>query len=230
MSDITNLTLEGRTVRLEPLSVEHLAGLVAAASGDRSTFQYTGVPRADIASVEAYIRTAREDRDAQRSIAFATIHIDRGFVPATSSGLAHSTTARVVGSTRFMAIERWRWPAGIDKPPDVAARVHPESVEIGGTWLHLDAQRSSVNTEAKLLMLTHAFEAWGCYRVTLRADERNARSRAAIERIGAHLEGIIRNQMYAYDGQIRNTAQYAVLAENWPEVKERLRSSLVAGP
>src|SRR4029079_11849394 len=99
----------------------------------------------------------------------------------------------VVGSTRFCNIERWDWRAGNPLRRDI------DAVEIGWTWLTPAAQRSAVNTEAKLLMLTHAFEVWRVHRVTLKTDERNARSRAAIARIGAPFEGVPRVHPAAHD-------------------------------
>src|SRR5207249_11767982 len=112
------------------------------------------------------------------------------------------------GSTRFFDFQRWS--SGID------------AVEIGHTWLSAQAQRTAVNTEAKLLMLRHAFETWRCVRVTLKTDERNERSRRAIERLGAHLDGVLRAYQQGADGAPRNTAYYTILAGEWPEVKSGL--------
>ena len=116
---------------------------------------------------------------------------------------------RVVGSTRFLDIRR-------------ASR----GLEIGNTWLAKDAQRTAINTEAKLLMFTQAFEGWGAARVQLKTDERNAASRAAIERLGCTFEGILRRYQRRYDGFIRNTAMYSLLAEEWPAAKARLQQRL----
>ena len=99
-------------------------------------------------------------------------------------------------------------------------------MEIGWTWLAADAQRTAINTEAKLLMLGHAFEAWRVRRVNLRTDSRNLRSRAAIERLGAKLDGILRAHMPASDGGVRDTATYSLLATEWPQAKERLAGRL----
>ena len=121
--------------------------------------------------------------------------------------------------TRFMNIDWWAWPAAAD-------RSGPEAVEIGSTWLAAEAQRSPINTEAKLLMLTHAFETWGVLRVCLKTDARNDRSRRAIERIGASPEGILRNHMPAYDGGVRHSAFYSILADEWPAVREALTARL----
>lgn len=120
---------------------------------------------------------------------------------------------RVVGSTRFRCIE-------------VAHR----RVEIGFTFLAATAQRSHVNTAAKYLMLRHAFEAWGCNRVELLTDERNAKSRAAILRIGAREEGTLRQHMVMRDGFVRNSVIYSLVAPEWPAAKAALEARLGAQP
>ena len=193
--------------------MEHIPGLIEAASGNRDTFGLTWVPEPDPDSVGAYVRAALSAYDAGSALPFATLRLDDG-------------SARVVGSTRFMNVERWVWPMSRPRQPEIEARVGPEAVEIGSTWLGSAAQRSAVNTEAKLLMLMHAFETWECLRVSLRTDARNARSRANIERVGASFEGILRNHMWAYDNGIRDTATYALIAADWPAAKTRLAARL----
>lgn len=121
-------------------------------------------------------------------------------------------TGRVAGSTSFLAIER----------------AH-RRVEIGATWLAPPWQRSPLNTEAKYLMLRHAFEAARMNRVELKTDARNARSRAAIARIGAMEEGTFRRHMVMPDGALRDTVWFSVIAEEWPEVKKRLEERLAVG-
>lgn len=116
---------------------------------------------------------------------------------------------RVVGATTFLDIRRAN-----------------RGLEIGNTWLAKEAQRTPVNTEAKLLQLTHAFEKLGAWRVQLKTDERNARSRAAIARLGCTFEGILRKYQARYDGYVRNTAIYSLTAEDWPAVKARLTAKL----
>ena len=116
---------------------------------------------------------------------------------------------RVVGSTRFM---------------NIATR--DGRYEIGSTWLTPSAQRTSVNTEAKYLMLRHAFEALGARRVELKTHAKNDKSRAAIERIGAQFEGIHRNHMLMPDGSMRDTAWYSIIDIEWPAVKARLEGWL----
>ncbi|HEY2518290.1 MAG TPA: GNAT family protein [Polyangiaceae bacterium] len=204
---LSPVTLAGRHVRLEPLSVGHLPGLLQAASESRATFTLTSVP-GDEAAMRAYIDYARERFEAAEALPFATVDVAKN---------------RVVGSTRFAALERWAWPAGRVAP---APAVDFEVAEIGWTWLAPSAQRTPVNTEAKLLMLTHAFETWKLRRVLLKTDARNSRSRAAIERLGARFDGILRAHMPSYDGGVRDSAFYSILAAEWPEVRERLRARL----
>ena len=116
---------------------------------------------------------------------------------------------RVVGSTRFLDIRR----------PNCG-------VEIGNTWIAREAQRSAVNTEAKLLMLTLAFEGWGAVRVQLKTDRRNEASRRAIARLGAVEEGTLRKYQARFDGYVRDTVMFSITAEEWPAVKARLESLL----
>jgi N-acetyltransferase len=199
------LALEGAHVRLEPLSLVHVPALVAAASGPRETYAYTWVPDGEPA-MRSYVEEALALRAAGAAIPFATVH---------------RATGHASGSTRFFNFEYFRWPAGARAAPEP-----PDAVEIGWTWLAPDAQRTAVNTEAKLLMLTHAFESWRVVRVNLRTDARNARSRAAIERLGAKLDGILRAHVPASDGGIRDTATYSLLASEWPAAKSRLSARL----
>jgi RimJ/RimL family protein N-acetyltransferase len=117
--------------------------------------------------------------------------------------------AGVLGSTRYMAL-----------------RPEHRSVEIGWTWLHPSAWQTGANVEAKLLMLEHAFDAWGCRRVELKTDALNERSRRAIEALGASFEGIHRQHMLVRGGENRDTAWYSVLDAEWPGVRARLHDRL----
>lgn len=119
------------------------------------------------------------------------------------------STGEVVGSTRFRQIE---------------AAHH--RVEVGATFIAASAQRTHINSAAKLLMMRHAFDTWGANRVEYLTDVLNDRSRAAIKRIGARPEGILRNHMLMPDGRIRNSAIYSVTSEEWPGVEERLEERL----
>ena len=114
-----------------------------------------------------------------------------------------------VGSSRYLNI----------RPPH-------RGLEIGWTWLGRDWQRTPVNTEAKLLLLGHAFEALGAIRVEFKTDERNTRSQAALERIGATREGVLRQHMIVQDGFLRNSVYFSILDDEWPAVKEGLRDRL----
>lgn len=116
-------------------------------------------------------------------------------------------TGRVIGSTRFGNID----------PPNTKA-------EIGWTWITPAFQRTHVNSEAKLLMLTHAFEVWGCTRVELKTDVLNEKSRNAMKRFGAVEEGVLRKHILTYSGRYRDSIYYSVLDTEWPAVKARLRS------
>jgi RimJ/RimL family protein N-acetyltransferase len=104
----------------------------------------------------------------------------------------------------------------------------PDVVDIGFTFLAASAQRSPVNTEAKLLMMTHAFEVWQVHRVALQTDVRNKRSWAAIERIGGRLDGIMRADRPGADDTVRTSARFSIVAEEWPAVKTRLAARLAS--
>ena len=121
----------------------------------------------------------------------------------------HEPSGRVVGATRFLNI----------------APAH-RRVEIGSTWVAVPWQRTAVNTEAKLLMLAHAFEVWKCLRVELKTDALNTRSRAAILRLGAREEGVLRSHMICQDGRVRDTVYFSILDSEWPDIKTRLQESL----
>jgi RimJ/RimL family protein N-acetyltransferase len=201
------LVLSGSRVRLDPLSEGHLDGLVAAAAVSRETYALTFVPDSAEATRE-FIRRMLGDEGTGTVIPFATID---------------APTGRVVGSTSFLNIERWRWPLG---SPMKRATEQPDAVEIGATWLAHDVQRTAINTEAKLLMLSHAFETWRVHRVSLKTDVRNARSRAAIERLGAKLDGVLRAHQPSSTGTVRDTAYYTIVQSEWPIVRERLEARL----
>jgi RimJ/RimL family protein N-acetyltransferase len=204
MARLSALTLEDHEVILDPLSLDHAAALWEVSSSAREAFALTSVP-ATPNGMREYVGLALADQERGVALPFVTRDV---------------RTGRVVGSTRFMNIERWTWPV-----PSEHQRAADEidAVEIGATWLSLEARRTATNTHAKLLMLTHAFEAWKVRRVTLKTDARNERSRRAIERIGARLDGVLRAHMPAFDGAVRDTAYYSILREEWPGVGERLR-------
>ena len=123
--------------------------------------------------------------------------------------LFESSSGRAIGCTRYGNIERTHC-----------------RVEIGWTWVAREWQRTAINTEAKYLLLKHAFETLGCNRVELKTDSFNERSRAAILRIGAREEGTFRNHMITSSGRIRHTVYFSIIASEWPDVKTRLEAIL----
>jgi N-acetyltransferase len=198
--------LTGKHVRLEPLSLRHVDGLAAASSGDVSLYQWSPVPQGK-AEATSYVDTALSWQQAGRAVPFATVRVEDGMV---------------IGSTRFFDLEHWAWPPGHARH----GRKTPDACEIGYTWLARSAIRTPANTEAKLLMLTYAFETWQVLRVCLQTDVRNQRSRTAIERIGGKFEGILRAHRMAADFIARDSARFSIIASEWPEVKQRLRRML----
>ena len=198
--------LQGRHIRLEPLALEHVAGLVAAAAVDPSLYRWSPVPQGE-AEAGRYVDTALAWRDAGTAVPFAIVRAD---------------DAAVIGSTRFWNIERWAWP---ESHPSHGRGV-PDACEIGYTWFTRSAVRTAANTEAKLLMLRHAFEVWQVLRVCFHTDVRNQRSRAALERIGAQCEGILRSHRMAADFIPRDSVRYSIVAAEWSSVKQRLMSFL----
>jgi N-acetyltransferase len=198
--------LEGRHVRLEPLAPTHVAALAAAAARDPSLYVWSYIPQG-LAEAAHYIESALAARAAGTAFPFATVRCADG---------------AVIGSTRFFDIERWNWPGGHPE----ARRALPDGCEIGYTWLSADAVRTAANTEAKLLMLRQAFEAWYVKRVCFHTDARNERSRAAIERIGAQFEGVLRAHRLASDLTPRDSARYSIVAAEWPGVRQRLLERL----
>lgn len=200
---LPSITLTGTHVRLEPLSTDHVDDLVRAATIDRSSYRWTVVP-GNRAAMSAYV----DDLLAgpQRALPFVQRRLDTG---------------ELAGCTRFMFPYWWR------------GRSAPDEVEIGGTWLAATAQRTAVNTEAKLLLLGHAFDTWDVWRVAICTDARNAQSRRAIERIGATFEGVLRQHRPRADGDSpapRDTACYSVVAGEWPDIRTRLRARLAGAP
>lgn len=201
--------LQGRHIRLEPLHPGHAAGLAAAAADEPALYQWSPVPQGE-AEARRYIDTAAAWRQAGTALAFAIVRLRDG---------------AVIGSTRYFDLQCWAWPAQHPRH----GRAAPDVCEIGYTWLARAAIRTAVNTEAKLLLLSHAFDAWQVLRVCLHTDVRNSRSRAAIERIGGRFEGILRAHRIAADHTPRDSARYSILAAEWLAVKQRLVERLAAG-
>lgn len=198
-------TLTGRHVTLEPMRLDHVEAIARAGQGDRSTFGYTQVPDG-LDEATAYVQWLLDDAAAARAAPFVQRRRDD-----------HT----VVGCTRFL---HPAWPLDRDDP---------DEVEIGGTWLAVSAQRSAVNTDAKLLLLGHAFDVWQVQRVAICTDARNAQSRRAIERLGATFEGVLRRHRRSTRAgevmRLRDTATYSITNEEWPTVREALTARLDAG-
>ncbi len=184
------------------MTAQHVDAIASAGAGDRTTFGYTQVPDGSREAAE-YVDWLLDDASHDR----AGPYVQR-----------RTSDRVVVGCTRFL---NPLWPLG---------REDPDEVEIGGTWLSPSAQRSAVNTEAKLLLLTHAFDTWQVQRVAICTDARNAQSRRAIERIGARFEGELRRHRRstrAGDGvRLRDTASYSVTIDDWPTVRTLLAERL----
>ena len=202
-----SLVLRGAEVLLRPLTMNDAAALAAAADEGREHYGFSSVPDGPDGAREFIARALRQ-RDAGRRLPFTIVW--RG---------------RVVGSTGYSDYQTWEWPAG--SPRQRAGR--PDVVEIGYTWLAASAQRTRCNTESKYLLLAHAFEAWDVHRASFRTDERNQRSRRAIERLGARFEGVRLADAAAADGTVRNSAYYSIPRADWPAVRERL-TRLLARP
>lgn len=186
------LVLQGKSVRLEPLEPRHIDGLAAATTADATLYRWSPVPQGK-AETMCYVDTALAWRDAGTAVPFAIVRIADGII---------------IGSTRFWNLERWAWPEG----HPLYGRGVPDACEIGYTWLAHSAIRTGANTEAKLLMLTHAFESWQVLRVCFHTDARNLRSRAALERIDGKCEGILRAHRMAADFIPRDSVRYSIVA------------------
>lgn len=152
----------------------------------------------------------RTPEDFRRLIDTALVEQQRG--ESVVFATVERSSGRTIGSTRFMNI------AGANR-----------RVEIGSTWIAPPWQRTAINTEAKYLMLRHAFEVWGCIRVELKTDALNQKSRNAILRIGAKEEGTLRRHLLTWTGRVRDTVYFSILDSEWPEVKAKLEARL-SGP
>jgi N-acetyltransferase len=204
---LARVILAGAHVRLEPLSREHTGGLLEAANASRATYTLTPVPDSAHA-MQTYVDGLLQQEDRGEALPFVVLDVHR----------------TVVGATRFMSIEQWDWPKGAPPPlPD-----GPDVLEIGGTWYAERAQRTAVNTEAKLLLCSHAFEVLRVRRVSWKTDARNTRSREAILRLGARFEGVRRAERPGADGTVRDSAYYSMLESEWPEAKRNLMKKLAS--
>jgi len=196
------LTLQGQRIRLEPLELRHVEELVQASATNRELYRWSPVPSGKVETTK-YIETALQWQKVGTAVPFAIISADDD---------------SVIGSTRFWNIEHWASPQG----HPLHGRGTADVCEIGYTWLSNSAIRTGVNTEAKMLMLRHAFEVWQVLRVCFHTDSRNQRSRTALERIGANFEGILRAHRMAADFISRDSVRYSIIASEWPGVRHRL--------
>lgn len=194
--NITPVTLEGKHIRLEPLSRSHYPDLCEVGLDEKLWKVATTLIRAH-EDMKEYIDAALKDQSDGKSLPFAIVK--------KSSGEA-------IGSTRYGNID-----AGHRR------------VEIGWTWVARKWQRTAVNTEAKLLLLTHAFETLDCIRVEFKTDSTNNQARNALLRIGAKEEGILRNHMIAPGGRIRHSVYYSIIDSEWKGVKRELEKKLMRG-
>ena len=189
-------TLQGRAVRLEPMRADHLEDLCRIGLG-------SGILRLmpkrieTREDMEGYVQEALASRLALRAIPFVTMLAEPG------------RPAQVVGTTRFLNVD----PGN-------------RRMEIGATWIGRQCQRTRVNTEAKYLMLRHAFERLQCIRVEFKTDSLNERSRTALARIGAVQEAVLRNHIITSDGRIRHSVYFSIIDTDWPAVKARLEEML----
>ena len=190
------ITLTGRHVRLEPLTLDHVPELFAAGGDDDEVWRWLGV------------RTPRTE-DELRAVAAGLLAATDSYVPFAVIDLA---SGRAVGWTTLMD-----WDA------------RDERLEIGWTWYGRSAWRTAVNTESKLLLLTHAFEDLGIGRVQWKTDHLNLRSQNAIARLGAQPEGVHRRHRVRPDGSWRDTVYFSMLADEWPTARARLTARLAEG-
>jgi len=189
------LTLEGSVVRLEPVRRAHAELFWEIAKNDlENIFRWIPYSMKTPEDFHRLVDKAFEEQNRGKSVVFATVE---------------PVSGRVIGSTRFMNIDRTN-----------------RRVEIGSTWIAPPWQRTAVNTEAKYLMLRHAFEVLKCIRVELKTDGLNQKSRNAILRIGAKEEGTLRRHLVTWTGRVRDTVYFGILDDEWPEVKTRLEARL----
>ena len=189
LAPVGPVTLAAGPVRLVPLSLDHVAGLqAAAADGELWALRFTSVP--EPAQIRAYVEAALQAQAEGHRLPFAVLD---------------ATTGEVLGSTSYH-----------DIVPAIAR------LEIGWTWYAQRVQRTAVNTTAKLLLLTHAFETLGAQLVGWRTDNFNHASQRAIERLGARRDGVLRHHMRRRDGTVRDTVMYSLSVGEWPEVKAHL--------
>jgi len=190
MLNVQPVTLTDGRIRLEPMALDHVGALgAAAADGELWKLRVTSVP--DPGDTRGYVERALKGRAEGHRLPFVVVDLENGH--------------RIVGSTSYHDIV----PA-IDR------------LEIGWTWYAKSTQRTHVNTCAKLLLLTHAFETLGAKLVGWRTDNYNFASQKAIERLGAKKDGVLRHHAVRRDATVRDTVMYSVTAGEWPEIRAHL--------
>jgi RimJ/RimL family protein N-acetyltransferase len=195
---VTPVKLSGSVVRLDPIRHEHAELFWEVAKNNLDDiFRWIPYRMQTRDDFQLLVAKALQEQERGESVVFTTVEISSG---------------RVLGSTRFMNIDR-----------------NNRRVEIGSTWIAPAWQRTAVNTEAKYLMLRHAFEVWGCFRVELKTDALNQKSRNAILRVGAKEEGTLRRHVVTWTGRVRDSVYFSILDSEWPEVKARLEEKLRSG-
>ena len=193
MGDFKPIILEGRHVRLEPISQDHMPDLAKVAL-DLELWRFTPTQIHTDEDLNSYIDSALASNRDGTALVFATVN---------------RSTGAAIGSTRFGNIDS-----------------ENRRAEIGWSWLGRDFQRKAFNTEAKLLMLTHAFESMNCIRVEFRADVLNTKSRNAIVRLGAKEEGTLRHHTILPNGRAIDWVYYSILHDEWPSVRQGLEQKL----
>lgn len=190
---LSPVTLQNEHVVLEPLTLDHVAGLEqAAADGELWNLRVTYVPPPG--AMRAYVEKALAMQATGESLPFA---------------VRDGRDGAIAGSTRYY-----------DFKPDVPR------ILIGYTWYGASRQRTHVNTACKLLLAGHAFDMLGCAAVGWETDILNTRSQRAIERLGAHRDGVLRQHKLRHDGTIRDSVEYSTITAEWPEMRSRLMSKL----
>lgn len=189
--DVKPVTLQGRTVRMEPLSSGHAAPLMQAAEPEIFTYMWGKPANWTVEGFRAYVQSLVATPDMRP---FAVILRDSG---------------QPVGVTTYMEI-----------------RPAHRGLEIGSTWLARPYQGTCVNPECKYLLLRYAFESLGAVRVQLKTDRRNLHSQAAIAKLGAKREGVLRKHVILPDGYIRDTVMFSITDEDWPQIKAGLQARL----
>jgi len=187
------VVLEGRYVRMEPLTLHHAAALWAV-SDDPELYRFKPYVLRSENDLRQFITAAQRQHAAGRGLSLVTIL---------------RATGEIVGSSSYASAD---WPH--------------RRIEIGGTWVTPARQRTPINTDAKYLMLHHAFETLNLLRVEFKTDSLNTKSRTALARIGATEEGTFRNHMVMPDGRSRHSVYFSIIASEWPLVKARLEGLL----